>query len=176
MRARENSGAGPADNEVWRRSQRTEATPDEAEYLLDLAAFADNRLDEDDTARVAAWLAHDADAAGDVAAARLLGNAESTAADPDIVLRAEALVDAALPEAILIEFPRQRRALLPWYSAASWSGLAAAIVLAGWLGFDLGSGISNAPSFGRSPDEVSASEIFDPAPLLLRDFTESSQI
>ncbi len=65
----------------------------------------------------------------------------------------------------------------PWYSAATWSGLAAAIVLAGWLGFDLGSGISNSPPFGRSGDDVSAtSELFDAAPLLLRDFTENSQI
>ena len=50
MRAQGTSGA-PSDREVWRRSQDAEATPDETSYLLDLAAFADNRLDDDETAR-----------------------------------------------------------------------------------------------------------------------------
>ena len=42
--------------------------------------------------------------------------------------------------------------------------------------FDLGSGLSNTPPFGHPIDEVSTSDLLDPAPLLLRDFTESSQI
>ena len=51
MRAQETSGV-PSDREVWRRSQELEATPDEAGDLLDLAAFADSRLDDDETAIV----------------------------------------------------------------------------------------------------------------------------
>jgi hypothetical protein len=63
----------------------------------------------------------------------------------------------------------------PWYSAATWSGLAAAIVLAGWLGFDLGSGLSMSPPLGHPSDETS-SELLDPGPQLARDFIENSQI
>lgn len=180
MRAQGTSGAhppGPPDRELWRRSQETAAEPDEAACLMDLAAFADNRLDDDDTARVAALIAGDLDAAADIAAARTLGTAVTAPADEHIVLRAAALVAGSeRPEARVIAFPNRRSTVRPWYSAATWSGLAAAIVLAGWLGFDLGSGLSNAPPFGVATDEALASDLFDPAPLLLRDFTESSQI
>jgi hypothetical protein len=174
MRAQGTSGA-PADREVWRRSQAMEVTPDEASHLLDLAAFADNRLDDDETALIAALIERDADTAEDIAAARTLAGATMLAADASIVARAEALVGEARPEAELIAFPARPPVVRPWYSAATWSGLAAAIVLAGWLGFDLGSGISNGPVFTRPADDASASELLDPSPLL-RDFTENSQI
>ncbi len=104
MRAQGTSGA-PSDREVWRRSQEIEAAPDEAEYLLDLAAFADSRLDDDDTARIAALIARDSDAAADVAASRMLADAVPTAADEQIVIRAAALVGEGRPEALLIAFP-----------------------------------------------------------------------
>ena len=178
MRARGSNGAAPPgipDREVWRRSQQVDAPPDEAEYLLDLAAYAENRLDDDDEARLVALIARDPDAAADVAAARALAGVAPIASTPDVVARAAALVDVRRPEGQLIAFPG-RPVARPWYSAATWSGLAAAIVMAGWLGFDLGNGLSNAPPFGRAPDEASTSELLDPAPLLLRDFTESSQI
>jgi hypothetical protein len=176
MRAQETSGARPPDREVWRRSQEIDAPPDEAEWLLDLAAFAENRLDADDTARIAALIARDADAAGDIAAARALADTTIAAADEQIVASAAALVDESRSEAQLIAFPLRRPVARPWYSAATWSSLAAAIALAGWLGFDLGSGLSGTLPLGHSADEASASELLDPAPLLLRDFTESSQI
>jgi hypothetical protein len=174
MRAQGTSGA-PADREVWRRSQEMEATPDKASYLLDLAAFADNRLDDDETAWIAALIERNADAAKDIAAARTLAGATMLAADVGIMARAEALVGEARSEAELIAFPVRPPEVRPWYSAATWSGLAAAIVLAGWLGFDIGSGISASPVFSRSADDASASELLDPSPLL-RDFTENSQI
>jgi hypothetical protein len=174
MRAQGTSGA-PADREIWRRSQEMEATPDESSYLLDLAAFADNRLDDDETAWIAALIERDADVAEDIAAARTLAGATMLAADAGIAARAEALIGDALPEAELIAFPARSPVVRPWYSAATWSGLAAAIVLAGWLGFDLGSGISNGPVFTRPADDASASELLDPSPLM-RDFTENSQI
>jgi hypothetical protein len=161
---------------VWRRSQEIDAAPDEAELLLDLAAFADNRLDDDDTARIAQLVARDADASEDVAAARTLGGVTMAAADERIVARALALGREDRAEALLIAFPARRSTARPWYGAATWSGLAAAIAIAGWLGFDLGSGLSSAPLLGHSPDDVSASELLDPAPLMLRDFTENSQI
>ena len=176
MRARETSGTRPADRELWRRSQETDAAPDEAEQLLDLAAFADNRLDDDDeTARIAELVARDGDAAADVAAAQVLAGV-TAAADEGVVSRAVALVGEDRSEALLIAFPARRSIVKPWYGAATWSGLAAAIAIAGWLGFDLGSGLSGGPLLGHSPDDVSAGELLDPAPLMLRDFTENSQI
>jgi hypothetical protein len=178
MRARGTSGT-PTDREIWRRSQEIEAVPDEADHLMDLAAFADNRLDDDDADRIAALIARDGIAAEDIAVARMLAGATMLAADAAAVAWAEALVGENRrdhPEAELIAFPRRPTMVRRWYSAASWSGLAAAIVLAGWVGFDLGSGLSAAPPPARAADEVSASDLLDPAPLLLRDFTDSSQI
>jgi anti-sigma factor RsiW len=161
---------------VWRRSQGIEAPADEAERLLDLAAFADNRLDDDEAARVAALLAHDPNAADDVAAARLLADATMEAAEPAIIARAAALADSQRVEADVIAFP-VRPAVRPWFSAASWSGLAAAVVLAGWLGFNLGSGLPGVTPSVHATDEASTGELFDPTPpLILRDFTENSQI
>jgi len=172
MRARKTSGANPQERALWRRSRETDAPFDEAEYLLDLAAFADNRLDDDDTARMAALVARDVTASEDVAAARALTAAEM-AADERIVARAAALVDHTRPEALVLSFTPRPAIARPWYGAATWSGLAAAIVFAGWLGFDLGSGLSNPSSVARSGDDLSASEMLDPAPLM---FTENSQI
>ncbi|HVH78159.1 MAG TPA: hypothetical protein VM782_02115 [Stellaceae bacterium] len=153
-----------------------DAVPDEVEYLLDLAAFAENRLDEDEAARIAALIARDRDAADDIAAARLLADAEITAADPGVMARAAALVGETRPEAVLIPFPTRPSALpRPWFNVATWGSLAAAVMLAGWLGFDLG-GLLSGNSSGRGTDELSTSEMLDPTPLLLRGFTDNSQI
>jgi len=180
MRAKRTSGTrppGPTDRDIWRRSHEIEAPADEAERLLDLAAFADNQLDDDDTPRVAAVLQSDADAAGDVAAARLLADATMEAAAPDIIVRAAALVGGEPAEARVIAFPARPPVPRPWFGAARWSGLAAAMVLAGWLGFNLGSGLPGVAPAGHVTDETSAADLFDPAPpLILRDFIENSQI
>lgn len=180
MRADRTGGArppGPPDRDIWRRSQEIEAPADEAERLLDLAAFAENRLDEDEAARVTALLARDADAAEDMAAARLMADATMEAADPAIIGRAASLVGDEPSEARVITFPARQPMARPWFSAARWSGLAAAMVLAGWLGFDLGSGLPGVAPASRAADEASASELFDPVPpLMVRDFTENSQI
>lgn len=179
MRARRISDAatpGWADSEIWRRSQETEASADEARELLDLAAFADNRLDDDEAARIAALLAEDRDAAADIAAARALGATPPPEVDERIVERAIAAADAAERSADIVPFALRRSAAKSWRGAATWGSLAAAMVLAGWLGFDLGNGLSYFAGPNRAPDEVSAGELLDPAPLLMRDFTEGSQI
>ena len=41
------------DRALWQRSRETNMTPDEAERFLDLAGFADGRLDVEDRARIA---------------------------------------------------------------------------------------------------------------------------
>lgn len=180
MRADGTSGERPPelpDRDIWRRSQEIEAPVDEAEQLLDLAALADYRLDDDETARVSELAARDADAAADVAAARQLAGATIAAADPAIIARAASLVGEELVEAEVIAFPAPPVVARPFYSAVSWSGLAAAMVLAGWFGFSLGSGLPGVNPAGHTTDEAAGNELFDPAPpLILRDFTESSQI
>jgi hypothetical protein len=186
MSGKGRSGVGPTgsqDRELWRRSQSIEAQPDEAERFLDLAAFAEHRLDDDEAARVAALIAQDGDATADVAAARALAGVAVPAADELVVARAAALVaEQALESEItavaqVIAFPARRQVVRrPWFSAARWSGLAAAIAVASWLGFDLGSGLYNFGAPPRSADDVSANELLDPAPMLLRDFTDNSQI
>jgi anti-sigma factor RsiW len=173
----------PPDGELWQRSQAIKPAGD-AQRFLDLAAFADNRLDHDETERVAGLVAGDPDAAADVAAARILADAVPMTAPEAVIARAAALVtgplgtaiDAPRVEAVVIAFPAQHRvAPRPWFPAiASWSGLAAAIAFAGWLGFDLGSGFSNFSPLGRA-DGVSASEVFDLSPPLVRDFVEGWQ-
>jgi anti-sigma factor RsiW len=180
MRAQGTNGARPpglSNRELWRRSRETEASRDEGEYLMDLAAFAEGRLDPDETDRVAALLAQDIEATADVAAARTLAGMAVAAADAAVISRAAALAGEGQSEALLIAFPTPRRpALRPWYNAAGWSGLAAAMVVAGWLGFDLGSGLSSSSAFGRPGEDISANELLDAAPLVVRDFTESSRI
>ena len=180
MRADGTSGERPPelpDRDIWRRSQEIEAPVDEAEQLLDLAALADNRLDDEEAARVSELVARDADAAGDVAAAHQLAGATMAAAAPAVVARAASLVGEEPIEAEVIAFPERRVVARPFYSAVSWSGLAAAMLLAGWFGFSLGSGLPGVTQTGHPTDEAAANELFDPAPpLILRDFTESSQI
>jgi hypothetical protein len=171
---------GARDREPWQRGRAAEAFDDEIKRLMDLAAFADRRLGDGEADRVAALIARDPGAIEDVLIARGLTGAAPAVADERIVARAVALVPGeASSGALVIAFPQRHVAANPrhagaWYAAARWSGLAAAMVLAGWLGFDLGSGLPNAPSFGRG-DPASANELLDPAPPLVRDFIEGWQ-
>src|ERR1700752_4989035 len=77
MRAKrpEQESAGLSDRALWRHSCATDSVDGEAEAerYLDLAGFADGRLDPDNQERVADWLGCDPAAAADVAAARILG-------------------------------------------------------------------------------------------------------
>jgi len=181
MRAQRTNGQwppGPPDRALWQRSRETEATEDEAKILLDLAGFADQRLDADDSERIAALLAMDPEAASDVAAAR----AVIAAGDPPpdaaarVVARALALVGDRAEPGRVVAFRQHSRPMAGWRGVASWGSLAAAIALAGWFGFDLGTDASVV--FGqavRVGDDPSLSEFLDPAPSLLRDLSEGSQ-
>jgi hypothetical protein len=142
---------------------------------MDLAAFADHRLADDETGRSAALIARDPDAIEDILVARGAVDPGPAAVDERIITRAVALVPGnSSVGALVIAFPQRRAAVNPWRAAASWSGLAAAMVLAGWLGFDLGSGLPNAPSLSRG-EAASASELTDSALPLVRDFVEGWQ-
>lgn len=148
MRANGENSIGLPDQALWRQSMAIECVDDEAERILDLAAFADDRLDADDGERVAEWLARDPAAASDVAAARAVtaGVAEHIApASEAVVARASMLVPgaAAAAPAEVIAFPA-RRERPQLRGMAQWGSLAAAVAVAAWLGFTLGIDTSRA--------------------------------
>src|SRR5580704_6253409 len=120
MRARGTSSARPpgsADRMLWQRCQDVGASPDESGRFLDLAGFTDNRLDDDDSERIAALLASDPVAAEDVAAARSLAGATLPDVDERMIARAVALAEPSdLAAVIAFPPPRGRR----WRDAANW--------------------------------------------------------
>jgi anti-sigma factor RsiW len=179
MRARGTKGParpGTSNRALWERSRETEASPEETERFLDLAGFVDRRLDDDDRERVAALIARDATAAADVAAAQALTTAQMTSVSDAIIERAVGLVGVAAPRGEVVTFPPRHAELRSWRGAAGWSGLAAGIVLASWLGFNLGSNLPVVTTAGRSADDAVAVDLLDPAPLISRDAGDGSPI
>ena len=170
--------ASPTDRELWQRSRAVEMAEDDAEHFLDLAGFADRLLDADDQERVAEWLARDPAEAADVAAARALGAADSLGDSlPEAVFaRAAALAgaDSAATDNIVRFAPR--RGIGAWLpELARWGSLAAAIVLASWLGFTMGMDMSGALAGSRNSDDGGFNELFDPTTRLVRDLTDVGQ-
>jgi hypothetical protein len=164
-----------SDRALWRRSRGTDAPADEAARFLDLAGFADGLLDPDERERVGDLVAVDPAAAADVVAAQAsAGDIDARPAGfEQIVARACALVpDPQFSTARVIAFaPRQRRVL---HGLAQWASLAAAILVASWLGFSMGSDMSLAlRQPGLSSDSSAIPELFDPGTGFLRDFGEN---
>ena len=128
-----------------------ETVEDECALFLDLAAFSEGRLDPDERERVAERLQRRPDAAGDIDAARALASAAPQQALSDTaVARACALVGTACrpagragPAWFGHPLPSASRPCEPAWgpvlgTIAQWGSLAAALVVAGWLGFTLG--------------------------------------
>jgi anti-sigma factor RsiW len=167
-RTDQTSGESPpnsSDKAIWQYCQATDIEPDEGERLLDLAGFVDARLDPDDRDRVAAWLMADIEAAGDIAASRALAAAPQPAPDEAVVVRAAALVaDRAEPRGQLVPFRPRARPARRLFLVARWGSLAAAVVMACWLGFALGSDASVALSqINQSSDENFIGDLVDPS-------------
>jgi anti-sigma factor RsiW len=143
--------------------------------LLELAAFADGTLDEDDRERVAAWLAADPDAMADVTATRALASSQAEAS-AGIVARASAVhPGTAAGPAEIVRFSRFRRQAANWNDLAHWGSLAAAVVVAGWLGFNLGIETwSNYSQIGQGRDEP-LRDLLDPSAGFMRDLTDAAQ-
>ena len=163
-----------SDRALWRRSCRTDATEDEVARFLDLAAFADGLLEPDERDRVAALLAGDPVATKDVAAAQTLASA--TEELPGRLERIIARACAAFPDetdprvVAFAPLPRRRR-ILP--GSAQWGSLAAAIAIASWLGFAMGSDASRSLIGQATSSDASFSpELFDPGSGFLRDLGE----
>lgn len=162
------------DRRLWQRCRMMDADEDEAARFLDLAAYADGLLDIEERERVAALLAADPQAAADVQVAQALADAELPSAGLErIVARASAISpDTGSVSGKLVPLaPRRGRRLLQ--VSVQWGSLAAAIALAGWLGFAMGSDTSLALSDRRQPSASGLlPELFDPGTVLLRDLGE----
>lgn len=168
-----------SDGELWRRSRAIDATGDDGERYLDLAEYADGRLDEDDRARIEEWLAADPMAAADVAAARTLTDAEGTlepAPEPAIA-RACALVGGgAMAGVNVLPFRARRHHASGLDLVARWGSLAAAMAVASWLGFTLGMDTSRSLSqLGQNSDDTFLHELADPSIGFMRELTEGNQ-
>lgn len=155
------------DSALWRASRTMDAPNDEAERFLDLAGFADGRLDPDDNARVAEWLQRDPNAAADADAARtLLAVGDIEVAPETLVARALALVGGGVVEdATIVPFPVRRRApVAPLRRMAGWGSLVAAMAVASWLGFTLGTDTGTSFARAEQPGDSSfLTELLDPA-------------
>jgi anti-sigma factor RsiW len=162
------------DRRLWQRCLTMDAEEDEAARFLDLAAYAEGLLDIEERERVAALLAADIEAAADVRAAQALAVAERTSAGLErIIARASAILsEANSASGKIVPFaPRPGRRLVQTF--ARWGSLAAAVALAGWLGFAMGSGTSLALNDHRQPSDTGLlPELFDPGTGLLRDLGE----
>jgi anti-sigma factor RsiW len=164
-----------ADRRLWQGCRDADAPENEAERFLDLAAFADGLLVDEERERVSALLETDSDAATDVRAAQLRGGAPLPAGLERIIARAAKIpfdASVASPRVVALA-PRRRRTA---FDFAQWGSLAAALVLASWLGFSLGTDASLALAERRQPSDAGfLPELFDPAPGLLRDLGEGSR-
>ena len=162
-----------SDRLLWQRSRHIDVPEDEAARFLDLAAFADGLLDAEEGERVAALLAADPDAAADVQAVRSTTCLDHGPRELErVVTRALAILpEAASPAGRVIAFvPRPGRRLLQ--HVAQWGSIAAAIAVASWLGFSMGSDASLALSTPRQSSESALPDLFDPANGFLRDLGE----
>ena len=161
-----------SDRDLWRRSCRTDVPEDEVARFLDLAAFADGLLEPDEYDRVAALLAEDAAGADDVTAARALRGEALPGGLERIIARASA-IEPDEPNSRVVAFvlpPRQRRIV---HVLAQWGSLAAAIVVASWLGFAMGSDMSRTLRGPLPSGEANfLPELFDPGSGFLRDLNE----
>jgi anti-sigma factor RsiW len=176
MRTSQERGQHPdsvPDRLLWQQCRQIDVPEDEAARLLDLAAFADGLLDAEENERVAALLAADPDAAADVVASRSATGLNRAPAELDrVVTRALAILpEAASPGGRVIPFvPRLRHRFVQ--HVAQWGSIAAAIAVASWLGFSMGSDASLALSTPRQSSESSLPDLFDPASGFLRDLGE----
>ena len=165
-----------ADPLLWRRSCMVEAVEDECARFLDLAAFSEGRLDPDERERVAEWLQRHPGATDDIEAARALTNVDRREVlSESSMARACALVGTATPSLLgaVVAF-RARAGRRPVLGPiAQWGSLAAALVVAGWLGFTLGMDTSGmlARNGGPGADDGVAQDLFGLSPAFFRDLT-----
>ncbi len=167
---------------LWQRCRTTETPDNEAERFLDLAGLADAMLDDDDEHdRVAALVGTDPVAMSDVAAGRAIsaGGIAMPGGLERVIERALTIIDDAPGQGRVIPFAPQPVGRSVLQGVAQWGGLAAAIAVASWLGFAMGSGASLSLSQPGQPhqasDENFLPELLDPSTGFLRDLGEGQQ-
>jgi anti-sigma factor RsiW len=176
----EETAAFEAGHDLWQRCRASEVPEGDTERFLDLAAMADGTLDEEEHERIAERLALDPVARADVATARAhgVGGIAMPGGIEAIIERAIAILDEAAPDPIVTAaaLPRGRAML---QTVAQWGSLAAAIAFASWLGFAMGTGVSETMTQPRSvsqiSDENSMPELLDPSTGFLRDLGMGQQ-
>ena len=167
-----------ADRALWQRSVTAETAENEGERFLDLAGFADARLDPEERDRVAERVARDPEAAADIAAARAVaGRGTFETLPAHVVERACALVPEREPDrGRVIPFPGWRVSSPTLPGAARWASLAAAILVASWLGFALGTDFSvYSGQTDQGSEDGFLRDMLDPPTAFLRDVTPGSQ-
>jgi anti-sigma factor RsiW len=170
-----NSEENGTDRALWLRSQATAAPDNEFERFLDLAAFADGQLDDEEAERVAALLAADPEVASDVAAAvSAKGNWAPVvefgrnAEIKRVIARACALASPGYGGMPLFARPALRLGAMR--GLAEWTSLAAALAMVGWFGFAMGSDASLAFAQSAQVSEPSiVHELTDPDNGVLHD-------
>lgn len=178
--ARENmegKAARLAGRALWRHARVAEAPEDEEGRLLDLAGFADGLLDPDEHDRVAAALATDPDAAADVSTARALTHGTTCSDGIERIVARAISLDAAASATTgrIVAFAGAAPHRL-FRGVAQWGSLAAAVALACWLGFAMGTDASLAlRRQDQTGERAFLPELFDPSSGFLRDPGEDSR-
>jgi anti-sigma factor RsiW len=143
---------------LWRRFRaldRTGTNRDEP-TALELAAYAEGRLNEAAARRIEAWLCAHPEALDDVVAAR---TGEEASASRAVTERAAALVAADPAGAEIIPFRRKATPSYAWRMHVTRAAVAASLLLTGLVGFTLGSQ-SYANLFG-STTSITTGGLFD---------------
>jgi hypothetical protein len=147
---------------LWRR-WRSAAGPD-APVALDpllLAAYAENRLAAAEIDRVEEWLAANPAAVEDILAARRAAHSGLPDSPPALVARATALLHHGDGQAQVFAF---RRPVPRWRAVATWSCMAASMLIAGVVGFNLGSDVY--ASLAGASSGALGQELLDPSGFL----------
>ena len=117
------------------RTTAPSAAADDERWALELAAYAESRLDEAAAERIEAWLMAHPEALDDFVAAR--AGIETSAAH-SVMERAMALVADETDRARVIPFRRPAAPSYGWRVHAVRVAVAASLVLTGLVGFTLG--------------------------------------
>ena len=155
----------------WRQFAAGEAaTPD----ALDLAAYAEGRLDEAEAVAVETWLAAHPEILADVQLARVLAPAPSDTSHAAIVAKACALVAVSSLTPANSNVMPLRRSVVAWRSALAWSSVAASLVAASLVGFTMGSeAYQRLTQTQVQPSENVPADILDASPSLDSYFTSN---
>lgn len=116
----------------WRADAAASAAPD----ALQLAAYAEGRLDETNAEAVENFLAAYPDTLNEIVAARAATETPAIGASDDIIAKACALVSSRGTIETVVPL---RRPALRWHNALAWGSIAASLVAASFVGFTAGS-------------------------------------